>query len=506
MSGAAWVRKMVVGLGLGLACATLAPVPALAAEARPKTIYHKGKSFRVPFNVDKADRPRLKEIQLWVSDDQGLRWEFYAHVPPDQPAFGFQAPRDGEYWFTVRTKDTQGALHPADDKDVAVGLAVIVDTTPPTLTLQPRPRRGSQASVSWEMGDKYPNPASLVLEYQAEGAGDWRRVPNVRPGLLGVATWDAGTADALKVRAAVADRAGNRAIEELPLPDAVATDPGPAGEPSEVIEPPPILPASSSGRRGPGPDPAAAPPSLPTGSAPDLLPAEPGAEPEPTPAPSQAAGGEVATLLVGSPRFPLKYAVEDPGEGGPAVVELWVTHDKGRTWSVLARDPDRTSPFPVDVGGEGTFGLKLVARSASGLGDPPPAPGQAPDTWVVVDMTPPAVRLDPPRPDPETGKLRITWRATDAHLGARPVVLSYRPDRPDAIWQQITGPIPNSGHYDWALPANVAARFQIRIDVLDTLDNRGSDESAPVAVNRARPKGRIIGLDSSARAGGRSLK
>jgi len=506
MAGAVWVRSMVVGLGVSLACATVAPATAaaVAVEARPKTIHHKGRAFRVPFNVDKADRSRLREIQLWVSDDQGLRWEFYNHVPPDQPSFSFKAPRDGEYWFTVRTKDTQGVLHPADDKDVTPGLAVIVDTVPPTLSLQPRPRRGSQASVSWDLNDKHPNPQSLVIEYQEEGARDWRRVPNLRPGLIGVATWDAGTADALKVRAAVADRAGNRVEEELALPDAVATDPGSsAGEPSEVIEPPPILAASSTGRRGLPADP---PPALPAGSAPDLAAGEPAGEPGPAGASPPPGGGDAATLVVGSPRFPLKYAVEDPGEGGPAVVELWVTHDRGKTWSVLARDPDRVSPFPVDLGGEGTFGLKLVVRSASGLGDPAPAPGQAPDTWVVVDTTPPAVHLDAPKLNPETGKLRITWRATDDHLGPRPVVLSYRPDSPDAIWQQITGPIPNSGRYDWALPPNVVARFRIRIDALDTLDNRGSDESAPVAVNRARPKGRIIGLDPSARAGGRSLR
>ena len=52
---------------------------------------------------------------------------------------------------------------------------------------------------------------TLTLEYQAEGAKDWRQVPldaaDVK--LIGVKTWDAGTADTLRIRMSVRDRAGN---------------------------------------------------------------------------------------------------------------------------------------------------------------------------------------------------------------------------------------------------------------------------------------------------------
>ena len=178
MSRVAWVRRAVIGLGMGLASWTLAPGETLAAEGLPKSIYHKGRSFRVPFHVDPADRARLNEIQLWGSEDRGQRWEVIGHATPDQPSFNFQAKHDGEFWFTVRTQDTQGRLHPSDDKDVAPGLIVVVDTLPPTLSLIPRPRRGSQASVGWEVGDRNIDLTKLLLEYQAEGARDWRRDPD----------------------------------------------------------------------------------------------------------------------------------------------------------------------------------------------------------------------------------------------------------------------------------------------------------------------------------------
>jgi hypothetical protein len=121
-----------------------------------------------------------------------------------------------------------------------------------------------------------------------------------------------------------------------------------------------------------------------------------------------------------------------------------------------------------------------------------------------VDSTPPAVRLDPPRVGlgQSAGKVLITWTATDPHLAPKPVVLSYRTDTPDSPWQPITGRIDNTGRYIWTVPPNTPPRMHLRIDVVDTLGNRGyaeTTDTGPVIVDRARPKGRIIGLDPSAR-------
>ena len=246
---------------------------------------------------------------------------------------------------------------------------------------------------------------------------------------------------------------------------------------------------------------------LPGDSAPDEAVAN--AKPKPAPRTDRepavadetpAAADPSRTITIANPRFALQYAVEDAGPDGPANVELYVTRNAGRHWAKLGDDPDRRSPFWVDLEGEGTFGLILVARSAGGFGDPPPQAGDPPQTWVVVDQTAPLVRLDPPKMG-ATGKLIIAWKADDPHLGARPVVISYRPDRPDAIWQQITERIPDTGRYEWTLPANVAPKFHIRVNVIDTLGNQGTadtTELGPITVNRTRPKGRILGVDTGA--------
>jgi hypothetical protein len=217
----------------------------------------------------------------------------------------------------------------------------------------------------------------------------------------------------------------------------------------------------------------------------------------------------MSTLLVSKPQFPLKYEVQDAGpDGRPATVELWVTQDGGRTWFPKGTDPDCVSPFPVDLGGEGTFGLRLVALAASGLGDQRPAPGDPPDVLVEVDGTPPAVQMLPTQvgTGPNLGKVVVRWRASDTHMPREAVVISWRPDQPGAEWQPITPrPIANTGSFTWDVPPNTPAKFHLRVDVLDGALNRAfaeTTEGPPVYVDRTRPRSRIIGLDQpSARAG-----
>jgi hypothetical protein len=486
------VRCLVVGLGLfALSATTAAPV---FAASGPETLYHNSRLFRIPFNIFPDDRPQIREVQLWVSEDRGYQWKQWTATTPDKPAFTFRAPKDGEYWFAVRTLNLKGEVFPPRDKTVEPSMKVVVDTRPPKIELASLGRRGSRASVRWEINDENLDVRTLVIEYQARGAREWRQVPNLKNTLLGSTEWDAGTADPIRVRAAVEDRAHNRSDKDLDLPTGIAAEPGPpSASTSEFPGAPPISPVSMA---DPAADPAADPFTAATEN-----PRVPSVVAVP---PARAPTSPAGTMLVANPRFPLAYAVDDAGPGGPSLVELWVTRDGGRVWSRLAEDADRASPYQVDLGGDGTYGLWLVVQGANGLGDPPPAPGDRPQMWAEVDSTAPQVQVDPPRvgAGAQAGRVTITWRANDAHPAQRPVVISYRPDRQDAGWQPITGRIENSGAYTWNVPPNVPARFHLRVDVFDALGNRGTAETAnPIVVDRTRPRGRIIGLDPSVRVG-----
>jgi hypothetical protein len=497
--------------------ATLAP----AQEPGVRTLYHRSLAFRIPVTITEDAREQVREVRLWVSDDLGYSWRDHARTTPQRPEFPFKAPRDGEYWFAVQTLDKQGRVYPSDDRTVEPSLKVVVDTVPPVLVLEARGRRGSELAVAWEMEDPHLVPGSFLLEYQVEGARaeDWRSVPLRSDEVknTGSKLWDAGTADAVRVRGTVKDRAGNARTVELTIGDGLAMPPGVArsdgGRPPRPITP--VSQPSSASDLGED-DPFAPTSSRPANPSRNseldegefdevrAAPPAPGDVTEPTRTRTSA---DAPTILAGSTRFPLKYEVEDAGPGGPALVELWITRDGGRSWSRQPPDADRTSPYIVDVGGEGTFGLWLVVQGSSGLGDLPPAPGDRPQLWVEVDATPPVVQLDAPKVGggPSAGKVMITWRASDPHLASKPVVLLYRADAADAAWQPITERIANTGKYIWTVPTGVPPRFHVRIEVVDALGHKGSaettDQGPPVIVDRSRPRGRILGLDPSARFG-----
>jgi hypothetical protein len=525
------VWERLATFGLALALGSLAPVasagPQASAARQPQvqTIYHRNRAFKIPFKVEAEDLPRLSEVELWVSDDSGFTWKPVSRTTPDHPWFTYRAARDAEFWFAVRTRDKAGKLHPGADESVEPNMKVIVDSTPPSLILEPDNRRGSRVGVRWEVRDEHLDLKSFSLEYQAEGARDWGKVGIARRGMLGTEIWEAGTAGALKVRGSISDLAGNKTEETIILGEGTPGNPG-LGSADPDDSPPPISQISSSseyptpgpGRRRPVDSRTfAAPPAVlphtgnPPGEyGPDAF-GDPGNAPPQGQEPIRDAGagggaGGGQTLLVPSPQFALQYAVEDAGPNGPASVELWVTQDGGRTWYRRGEDADRVSPFVVDLGGEGTFGLCLVARAASGLGDAPPAPGDPPQSWVEVDSSPPRVQLDPVQvgSGPHLGKVAIRWRANDPHLGAQPVSIAWRADQPGANWQAVVGRIENSGQFIWTVPPNIPPRFHLRVDVVDTVGNRGSAETpegSPVIVDRTRPRSRILGLDPSAHNG-----
>ena len=504
IQGLGWLRPITLSLGLGLALVAVAPA---APPASPvQVVVYNRRSFLVPFNIPPGDIPRYKEIQLW-SATSGGDYQRVASTTPDRPFFNFTARTDGEFWFAVRTVDNQGRLFPSDNATIKPNMKVTIDTVKPVLEIVPRVRRGNLASIEWTATDEALDLETLAFDYQVDGSTEWVPIPLSRPSRSDIQSWDAGTSEPLKVRGVVADLAKNRQVVEVALPSGSAPEemsPAPS-EPLDANVPPAIgtfasnaasrpPSANSTGPRNRGGNPENAgaydPYSASASGSADRLTANDArstAAPEPAEPP----------ILIASPRFGLQYRVDDAGPNGPAVVELYVTSDGGRTWTNRGGDPDKTSPFAVDLGGEGRFGLKLVAKSAAEQGDRPPIAGEAPRTVVDVDSTAPVVTLD--RPRLEGNRLVINWRANDAHPASRPVMISVRADTPDARWQIITpSPVENTGQYYWLVSNRCPPKIHVRVDVHDDLGNLGFAETSatdPVIVDRSKPKSRILGLE-----------
>ncbi|GEM_PF-3391174 len=206
-------------------------------------------------------------------------------------------------------------------------------------------------------------------------------------------------------------------------------------------------------------------------------------------APAPRAVPEDAAVLSDT-EFTISYAVRDVvGLGvGLAKIELYVTTDMGRTWQLYGEDPDRESPFVVSVPGAGTYGFALVATDSVGNTERPPEPGQAPDTVVVVDTTPPRASLFTPegRVGPADAPVTLRWRTEDEHPAEAPVVVQVSADG-GATWREVAYNRPADGEYAWTPPAGAAGTYRFRIVARDRAGNAAQAVAPGMYVADSRP-------------------
>ena len=425
-------------------------------------IYQKKRSFRIPFHIDEQGQARMKEVQLWVSEDSGFHWEPRSRTTPGPGQV--HVPHLARWRVLVRDPDADGGRRvlAADEPDGRAEHEGVVDTVAALARARAgRPARehgdgavGGQgrAPRSQDAGPGIPGRRGEGL---AEGADpparrSWARRAG-RPGR----PMRFGFGPRSPTRPGTRPRPRSSCPRERPRhPDLAAIDPESSSAPtveqisrrparrsprrrnsrrSRRVRRPgrplhlgPVL-AVRSPRRTRGDD-GLASRSLPP--APDwdggagqrrrqhpgdqLSAARPRRTGVPQPVPDGRAGRRHPAGLESAGGFPAAgvspggsnpgrepdhagpeppvqapVRVEDAGPNGPASRRALAHPGRRTDVDPRGEDPDKISPFEVDLGGEGTFGISLVARSASGLGDQPPAPGDPPQTWVEVDSTPP---------------------------------------------------------------------------------------------------------------------
>jgi len=116
-----------------------------------------------------------------------------------------------------------------------------------------------------------------------------------------------------------------------------------------------------------------------------------------------------------------------------------------------------------------------AARPGRAPGDPGP-PGQMTGPRPSELLSAGQAASEPPQP-----ALQLTWAAWDENLGDRPISLHWR-NSADEPWQLAVGDLPNSGAYEWAIPAQLAGKtFEICLRATDLAGNVGEAVCAATA-------------------------
>ena len=432
----------------------LRPSPALAQPTVPDDVHYFAKpGFFIPFHADQGAE-RVRQIKLFVSEDQGNTWTPSTTAQLKDGGFRYQTPRDGSYWFTIQTIDTDGRSTPANlARGTPPMLKVVVDTQAPQVTLSATQLADGTVNAVWRItdenlklaSDRYSQaqvlaPETFRLEYRIAPSGQWTPLQVPQALSSGNYTWNPRTGSPVDVRLQVFDRAGNK------------------GE--------------NTATSAPGSAPPGSPPSDPAGPR--------------------------DVRYVNTPQVRLGYHLQDVGRSGIASIEVYRTRDS-RTWELDSKHPiDSGTTFPpvtVSFDKEGLYGFTLIARSRVGLAQPAPKPGDQPHVWIEYDKTKPVVEIKGVLVGKEGDdtKLTITYSASDRSLAPQPIKLFYSVTQ-DGDWTPITlQALQNSGQYVWIMPRELHYELFIRVEAIDRAGNVESAVSQKVTVDLAQPK--VISVD-----------
>lgn len=500
-----WRLPLVAALVLcGLTASARATPPGSESSSKH---YSRETIFRLPIRIEEKSRATIKEVQLYVKAGQG-GWQLVEKAPPSQETFKFQAPQDGEYWFTLVTVDTKGTATPSDVNRVPLDeiVMVVVDTQAPAFNLEPTKLSSGDVLLRCTVTDANPDYKALKITYR--GPDQMLKVIEQLPGQPGM--FRAGSevyGNALRV--SVTDLAGNTTTKEVTLPAPAET----------VVKAPPEVPGKST-MQGPivqaggnvphehgvvqaggasvvansglvqaGGNNAVAPP-------PAILPetAHAPASTPPQTAPVTVAG-ETPRQLINTNRAALEYRIDQVGPSGVGKVEVWLTSDNGSSWHLLTHDMDRHSPAEFDLPGDGVYGVRLVITNGNGFGARAPQAGDAPQCWIEVDTTPPVVQLREIEPVTNGGSIDIRWLASDKNLGSGPISLFFA-TRKDGPWQPIARGLKNDGLHHWVFPRDQGSQFFVRLEVADMAGNviRAESPSA-LMLDMTEPRASVLGIN-----------
>jgi hypothetical protein len=432
--------------------------------------------MRIPFARDATNR--LKQVQLYVSTDQGRDWRLVQTAPPDAGFFPpYAAAADGTYWFAVRALDQQDRPNPATLAQLTPQLKIVLDRKPPSVGLrQITDARPHIVTVEWDVRDDNFDPRRFALEYRVSGS-DWQRETAADPKPTGTQSWRLEPGVRMDVRLRTADKAGNEADQTLPVglsADGRPLDPPAGGGMTSGSSPPPNSPGGIHYSK--------------------------------------------------STRISLGYRIDRVPPSGMSF-DLWYTKDRGAHWQKAPKTGDAAGGMPSAPGsstepsvgklifeadGQGEYGFLIVARNGVGIGDSDPRPGDPPRHRVVVDTDPPKVAVKVQRGQGyDVRNVRVEWSADDPNLADRPVTVEYAEVKGDAPpaetdWKPIpadgfAGRLDRSGVQVWTVARGGPNKFLIRAKAEDKAGNVGTDQwREAVLVDLEQPSINITGIEPAA--------
>lgn len=427
---------------LGAALTAVWPLGQAQQEDGLPPYFWPHRTVGIPVNVEQLQRlpqpPTYLQLYYAVARgtfQKGPRLPVNQLQPLDggKRGFLFTAERDGDYEFSVQFVYADGSSSPRFE-ELSPQQRIVIDTTPPVVRLV-----AYATGVEWQASDEYLDPRGIQLQCRWPGTRDWTTVTDRAFRATDRYGWQLPAGKTLEVRVLARDRAGNTGV-------------------SPIVRVPPDG-ASTAGLPRPG------------------APLEGGGSGRTLPAPR--------IDYVNTLKFDVEFTIQRMGPSGVRAAYLYVLKSSGG-WEFAKKvdvhlrpgDKEPVLTIPYEAAGEGTYGFYVIPESGAGKRADDPQSDDPPMLYVVVDTTPPYLKITgvQVRPGSRHPQVEITWECADPNLMPQPVSLEWSLDRAAAKWNEIKyrlDNLPNSsvGRYVWEVPDPQLWKFWIRARAVDKAAN-----------------------------------
>ncbi|MDQ7778519.1 MAG: Ig-like domain-containing protein, partial [Planctomycetota bacterium] len=400
-----------------------------------------GAEIAVGFSATDTGKAGVAIVELWITMDSGLSWKRTDETATAASGkFTFKPPDDGTYGFYAVVVDAVGNRSVAPEPHSRPIASIIVETKGPEVRLK-----------NFLGGEKYPGGANLVIGYEATDANlksdpisifysedsgkTWRAIVE-KTRNSGMYYWSlpSVTCSSFRIRVVAEDMADNKGQAES------STD--------FVIDSsrPVVFFASSH-------------------------------------------------TITKSRTCVLPYQLSGPSGVGLDTVTVWHKEVAADDWAALPPVKVDPSKFELtfEAPSDGEFDIYVCGRNEVGSETPSPSATSVPQHTVLVDSSPPVVKLIAPKGGEiksTAGTLRVAWSAADERLSDRPVRLEVSPDA-GQTWQ-LLAEVANTGEAEVELPKG-SGSYLLRVCATDVADNVGMAQTEePLVFDNMPPAVKIL--------------
>jgi hypothetical protein len=150
----------------------------------PPVTFVKDRQVAINYEVDKVGPSGLGKVTLWMTQDDGRTWRYFADNPNLTPPITVDLPGEGVYGFRIVVESKAGLGKRGPVSGDPPEMRIECDLTPPVAQLyapEPDPHQRNALTITWNATDKNLTSTPISLWWAERKEGEWHEIHSDLP-------------------------------------------------------------------------------------------------------------------------------------------------------------------------------------------------------------------------------------------------------------------------------------------------------------------------------------